>query len=40
MSNVEAGVRCGATGIYQDVSFNDNSEKVVDFRESHCRFEA
>jgi hypothetical protein len=40
MSNVEAEVRCGKIGAYQNVSCDDNSEKVVGFRESHCRREA
>ena len=39
MSNAEVVVRCSQMGIYQDVSFNDNSKEVIGFREPHCRFE-
>lgn len=40
MSNVEAYARCGEMGVYQDVSFDDDPEKVVGFRKSHCRPDA
>lgn len=36
---VEAEVRWSEMGTHQDVTFDENAEKVVDFRESHRRFE-
>ena len=40
MSDAEVEVRCSQMNIYQDISFDDDSEEVVGFRESHCRFKA
>jgi hypothetical protein len=38
MSNTKLGVRHGEMGIYQDITFEENTKKVVGFRKPHRRF--
>lgn len=39
MSNIELEAKRSEMGIYQDISFDENTKKVVGFRESHGGFE-